>query len=209
MRPWTEPIIEDIFTDFSVSSIFDVDIKKLQEESYDMEKIVPNQTRSNIGGYQSDIFYDEDYHNFCESLRDMFQEYCKLKDIVLEYSTDVLQKLRVVNNHYVGDVAWWVNKNIYQSYNQIHNHGRADLIGIFYTKSPKDSSSLVVTRNDGSSYTKLYRENLTMGYSQLLRYPPEEGRFYLFPGHLWHYVLPQEVDEDRISTSYNMYVKSL
>ena len=129
--------------------------------------------------------------------------------MIYGFSTDAIQKLRVVSGQsYVESDAWWVNKNTYQSYNNIHNHGRADLIGVFYVKSPKDSSCIKLVRNDGSMYTKLYRDDLSMGYSQQMMYPPIEGKFYLFPGHLWHCVLPQTVKGDRISSSYNLYLNT-
>tara|TARA_B100001094_G_scaffold217327_1_gene211387 strand:- start:862 stop:1485 length:624 start_codon:yes stop_codon:yes gene_type:complete len=207
MIPWTEPIVEEIFQDFSVSTDFAVSIEKLQEESYKMMELEESSNRSNVGGWQSPVWND----NYLEGkpITEIFPEFNRLKNLVYAFSTDVIHKLKVVDGQfYVDRSEWWVNKNSYQSYNNIHTHGRADLIGVFYVKSPKDSSCIKLVRNDGSMYTKLYRDDSSMGYSQQMMYPPVEGKFYLFPGHLWHCVLPQTVQGDRISSSYNLYLNT-
>ena len=208
MQPWTEPIVEEIFYDFCVSTDFNISIEKLQEESYKMMELEESSNRSNVGGWQSPVWSDGDYSKE-KPITELFPEFMRLKHMIYGFSTDVIQKLRVVSGEsYVNNDGWWVNKNTYQSYNNIHNHGRADLIGVFYVKSPKDSSCIKLVRNDGSMYTKLYRDDLSMGYSQQMMYPPIEGKFYLFPGHLWHCVLPQTVEGDRISSSYNLYLNT-
>ena len=208
MRPWTEPIVEEIFQDFSVSTDFAISIEKLQEESYKMMELVNSANRSNVGGWQSPTWYDGDCLKE-KPITELFPEFTRLKYMIYDFATDVTHQLKVVGGrYYVDGCEWWVNKNTYQSYNNIHNHGRADLIGVFYIKSPKDSSYIKLARNDGSAYTKLYRDDLTTGYTQQMTYPPVEGKFYLFPGHLWHYVIPQSVEGDRISSSYNLYLKA-
>ena len=84
----------------------------------------------------------------------------------------------------------------------MHSHGRADLIGIYYVKVPPQSGEFVVLRNDGSQYCNLYENRDDMlGYTT----EPEEGRLYVLPGHLWHYVTGNNSKEDRISISFNIY----
>jgi len=84
----------------------------------------------------------------------------------------------------------------------MHQHGRADLIGIYYVKVPPNSGNLVVLRNDGSQYCDLYENRADM-----LEYvtEPETGRLYILPGHLWHYVTGSDSEQDRISISFNIY----
>ena len=208
MRPWTEPIVEEIFSDFCISTDFDISIEKLQEESYVMMEYESSINRSNVNGWQSSIYNDKSVVHE-QPINEIFPEFTRLNYLINSFSNEMVQREQVVaGNKYVEIKEWWLNKNTYHSYNNIHTHGRADLIGVFYVKSPKDSSSIKVVRNDGSSYTQMYRDNLTLGYSQSIPYPPIEGKFYLFPGHLWHYVLPQTVEGDRISSSYNLFLKA-
>jgi len=39
-----------------------------------------------------------------------------------------------------------------------------------------------------------------------LNLEPEEGRLYLLPGHLWHYVEASRGDQDRVSISFNIQI---
>ena len=47
---------QDIFSDFIVSEILDVDQKLLEEELETIKENFPSTNRSNIGGYQSPLF---------------------------------------------------------------------------------------------------------------------------------------------------------
>ena len=97
---------------------------------------------------------------------------------------------------------WWVNIGANMSYNNVHSHGRAAVIGIFFVKVPEGSGDLVVQRNDGASYSTIYGN---MKNGNQFRITPEENRFYLLPGHLWHWVDMHQGVEDRISISVNYY----
>ena len=38
--------------------------------------------------------------------------------------------------------------------------------------------------------------------------PPDEGVFYLLPGHVWHHVQQEELlNDDRISIAFNFYIR--
>jgi hypothetical protein len=39
-----------------------------------------------------------------------------------------------------------------------------------------------------------------------LNLEPKQGRLYLMPGYLWHYVEANESMKDRISISFNVYL---
>ena len=70
-------------------------------------------------------------------------------------------------------------------------------------------------RNDGSCYSQLYTDlfvndsNASLHHSTI-RINPEQGRLYIFPGHLWHYVEKRDriVDDTRrMSFSFNFYIE--
>lgn len=98
---------------------------------------------------------------------------------------------------------WWVNASHFGGYNSPHVHGKSDLIGLYYVKVPDETSDLIIMRNDGSNYSPLYQATPNAGN---MRVTPIEGRFYMFPGHLWHYVEAQVNEDERVSMSFNMYV---
>lgn len=97
---------------------------------------------------------------------------------------------------------WWVNIGGIHSYNNIHVHGRATMIGIFFVKVPEGSGDLVLQRNDGAPYSSIYNY---IDNGNQFRITPKENRFFLLPGHLWHWVDYNQGDQERISISVNYY----
>ncbi len=179
---------EDIFSDFIASDGIDISLDELISEISEMKEEYPTVNKTNVGGYQSPNFDKECPYKKFNELRSACIS-CAQQYMISRYNT------LVSSTKY----DWWCNINHYGHFNQIHHHKKTDLIGLFYIKTPSNSGTLRLIRNDGSSYTNLYKNTE-------YRLIPEEGRCYLFPGHLWHMVEPHGSDEERISVSFNMYM---
>ncbi len=190
---WTDTRYTEMFHDFCIRTDFpNIDLTKLQEECDLVINSVESVTRSNFGGYQSPLNDSE------KSMYTHFKQLSKLEKTVLDFASSECV-LRNYTSYPLRRCAWWINKNDIHSYNAVHNHGRADLIGTFYVKSNPNAGDLVVLRNDGSCYTQLQQQ-------RQFQCSPEEGKFYLMPGHLWHYV-GENQHTDRISISFNLYIE--
>ena len=191
---------EQIFSDFIASDEIDISLDGLISEVSEMKNKYPSHNRTNVGGYQSPTFgsYIVRGENTCIEEDNTLVDFIKLKEIVIDFAQDYMvarNNILITSSTY----NWWLNCNHYGHFNQIHTHRKTDLVGLFYIKTPPNSGKLKLIRNDGSQYSAIYRNteyHLT----------PEEGRCYLFPGHLWHMVEPHGSDEERISVSFNMYV---
>lgn len=174
-----------LFPSFVLSCVPQIDRMSVLEEVYQIQSEYESDDRSNHGGYHSPTFTGT--------------HFLQLKHIVEEFTNDFLYKSGF--DIEMTSIEYWCNINKCYNYNVMHCHSRTDLIGIYYVKVPPDSGELVVMRNDGSQYISLY-ENRT----DMLEYStePEEGRLYILPGHLWHYVTCNNTEEDRISISFNI-----
>jgi len=179
-------IDKNIFPSFVSSCIPDVSVSSLEEECYKIWEEYPSEDYSNDGGYHSPIFVDTKFKN--------------LLNCTQKFSDDLLREKGL--NLQIQNIEYWCNINKSYNYNVMHNHGRADLIGIYYVMIPEKSGNLTILRNDGSQYCNLYANRKDM-----LEYviEPEVGRLYLLPGHLWHYVQASQNQKDRISISFNIY----
>ena len=179
-------IDKNIFPSFICSCIPDLNIEDQLLESYSIKNKYPSEEISNEGGYHSPKFIGT--------------KFFELRNIVEKFCNNLLEQKNLGLS--VESIEYWCNINKCYNYNVMHSHGRADLIGIYYVKIPPSSGNFVVLRNDGSQYCNLY-ENC----SDMLEYitEPEEGRLYILPGHLWHYVTGSNSKEDRISVSFNIY----
>ena len=179
-------IDKNIFPSFVSSCIPQIDMMTILEEVYEIEFKYKSENVSNEGGYHSPTFVGTSFSS--------------LYDVVKQFSNDILQQKNLGLT--VENIEYWCNINKCYNYNVMHSHGRADLIGIYYVKVPPQSGEFVVLRNDGSQYCNLYENR-----NDMLEYitEPEEGRLYILPGHLWHYVTGSNSKEDRISISFNIY----
>ena len=177
---------KNIFPSFVCSCVPQLDMMSILEEAYQINRIYASEAVSNEGGYHSPKFVGK--------------KFLQLRDAVEEFSNDLLEKKGLGLS--VSNIEYWCNINKCYNYNVMHNHGRADLIGIYYVKLPPGSGNLVVMRNDGSQYCDLYENRADM-----LEYviEPEVGRLYVLPGHLWHYVTGSDSVRDRVSVSFNIY----
>ena len=189
-------VVDEIFHDFIITVNLDHDLDSITEDAYALKYNYPSQSISNIGGWQSPVFGPqcptEILNTIPQSISNLQKDCWELCNSI---TTGKFQKeLRKDHN------GWWVNINEKHHYNAIHHHGRTDLIAVAFIKTPPNSGKMIVARNDGSTYSQLYDD---FQYSV----PSEAGKLYILPGHVWHYVAESYSDEDRISISFNYYIR--
>lgn len=180
---------DEIFKDFIHSTKLDVDCDILKCAAKVFQGHREGVQKSNRGGYQSTMVCGgstdnaeiDEVVNSCEYYIDMF----------LDEHFGVLKKR----------MGWWLNINSPGDFNVPHNHGKCDVTALFYISAPSQSGCLRLERNDGSSYSSLYdKVPGGMGFTV----EPEDGRLYIFPGHIWHWVESNLSSKERISISFNI-----
>jgi uncharacterized protein (TIGR02466 family) len=101
----------------------------------------------------------------------------------------------------------WIVKSRSGDYNPAHKHG-GQLSGIIYTKVPQQVAD--PSNTDGKLhflFGQLKEENLDfLGVRNVI---PVVGDMYLFPAWLTHLVYPFEGEGERISYSFNLFVKNI
>jgi len=196
MNLYNQTFNADIFPSFISSCSPNIDLEILNQECYQVKDFFENTDNSNRNGYHSPSFTTEKSFEY-----EQFNQLTTLIGAAKVFAQDTLISKNLRSD--VGELSFWVNVNKSYNYNVMHSHGRADLIGIYYVSVPEDSGNFVILRNDGSQYCNLYD-----GRSDLLELnlEPKQGRLYLMPGYLWHYVEANESMEDRISISFNVYL---
>jgi len=89
------------------------------------------------------------------------------------------------------------------NYAHIHNHGLADISGVYYYKTNgKDGKIFFESPNPHFDTSRCY---FWKGYRR--EYDPEEGHILLFPSWLRHGVETNQTDDVRISLSFNIKFK--
>ena len=196
MQMFSESLNDDIFTDFIHSVKVEADRGTLIQEALALKELRETVYVSNRG-YQSIPYH----RGTPRASEDGLESTERVVESCYEYAS---MFLRHKYDCSIEKTQWWVNINGKNEFNVPHQHGRCDLMGLFYIAAPSQSGRLVIERNDGSSYNSLY-DNVPMG--RRLEIDPEAGRLYLLPGHLWHWVESNVSEDPRISYAINFYLE--
>jgi uncharacterized protein (TIGR02466 family) len=94
----------------------------------------------------------------------------------------------------------WLTRNSKGDYSTVHNHGVADISGVYYYDT---------TGNDGDFFFQSPTSAATTTFClQLIHgnrhYKPETGRMMLFPSFMGHGVTRNVEDRERISLAFNI-----
>ena len=166
------------------STKVDFDNDLLEREIYEYQQHKPNQIYSNRGGYQGDLFYNQDWV-------DMVAANCPRRDD--KPISDIV-------------VYPWCNINPKGAYNirHVHNDTNIFLSGVYYVKVPENSGTIRFWDPRGA-LIHFQRDqeyfNDDIAYEEII---PEPGLLLYFPTWIEHEVTPNEVDEDRITISFNL-----
>ena len=153
---------------------------------------------SNKGGWQS----QPTYNSFDNILLKIVSETLKLyfENNVLDMSKEIRFE------------SLWMNINKKEDYNTTHDHPLNHMAGVFWINSPKECGNFECQSPhsynygwESAVYTSEFRDktNCYGSYGFL----PTEGSIMLFPASINHRVTPNQSNEDRISSSFNLTFK--
>ena len=153
---------------------------------------------SNMGGWQSQPTY-KDYDNILFST---------VKNTLMTYfSQNVLDMSKEIVFE-----GLWMNINKKGDYNATHDHPNCHMAAAFWINSPEGCGNFECqsphSYNYGQEigvYTSNFRDK-TNSYGSY-GFLPIEGSIMLFPASLNHRVTPNQSDQDRISSSFNLTFK--
>ena len=190
-------VIHELKVD-NFSSIKEDLVKFVYEER---EKDPKGLNFSNMGGWQSEPTYM--YQSYQEYDNILFSTVSKT--IKSYFSDNVMDKEIIFE-------GLWMNINKKGDYNTAHDHPNCHMAGAFWINSPEGCGNFECqsphSYNCGQEinvYTSDFREK-TNSYGSY-GFLPIEGSIMLFPASLNHRVTPNQSDEDRISSSFNLTFK--
>ena len=174
---------------------FDEIQNQLIDYAYNLRKEDEGVCISNYGGWQSNCFYVENED-----------------DMLHHFIINCLAGFPVIDESFNIKVDAWVNINKPGDYNIKHNHPTADLAGVLYIKCPEDCGVIQFdcptafqSHNELHSYIDDFKNQNNLFHC--FYFKPTEGRILVFPSHLNHQVLQNKSNEDRISVSFNIWIR--
>jgi uncharacterized protein (TIGR02466 family) len=173
-----------------------LDNSSLISYSYKLKEKNTGRYISNEGGWQSNNLnvQDSELQPLFKNLKDpilSFAEYCGFKK-------NLTYKLNNV----------WININGYKDYNNTHIHPGCLFSVVYYVKTPKNCGELMFSNPSVQilyDWKEEFMEKLNNMNCFKWSLPVKEGKLYIFPSWVWHYVKPNlNKNEDRISMAFNV-----
>jgi len=167
------------------------------------ESSAEGKSKSNIGGWHSDI----DFHEWPEVKQtDIVDSFYSAVSNMVAMSA-MAQKFNL-KCHFVS----WANVNRKGSHNAVHNHCNAHWSGVYYVRTPEYDTDDLDRAGDLTFYDPRGAVNM-MAHpgkcvdGESIRIKPIQGRIVLFPSWLYHSVYPFQSDIVRISVAFNARVE--
>ncbi len=191
----------NIFPSFIVSTDLTslINTDDVRSDFINLRNIDSGVKRTNVHGWHSDPY---GYNDGQFTLGIEFPHIKKIFDLTEEFVNDFLESNHT--NLFVDKTFSWLLENGPGAYNVIHNHGKLDLIGVYYIEVPKNSEGLTLVRNDAFTHTALCSSNDSREFASEFTIDAIVGRLYIIPGNLYHYVKPFDDEGDRRSIVFNI-----
>jgi uncharacterized protein (TIGR02466 family) len=165
------------------------DNQKIAETCFQIEKNKPSNNRSNVGGYQIEVNWDEneDFTNckslICETLGEIITTcFSEIKDLTL------------------GNC--WININRAGDYNTLHYHPGSFLSGCLYIQAEENSGDIVFERPDLAEHYMIDLKDSFFSMSS--SYTPVNGLLLIFPSWIPHHVTASVSNKPRVSFAFNV-----
>lgn len=176
----------------------DIEIEPILSLCYRLKNSDPaGRQLSNQGGWQSHDF-EAGTHPELATLENKIL--WQAQNCVRDYGYDENECLLGIGNI-------WVNFNGLNNTNSVHIHDNAFVSGVFYVKAKPGQGTLNLYRCYSQDYIVASQARVvtyTPISASAISYQPESGKLIMFPGHLPHGVERNQLDEDRISISFNV-----
>tara|TARA_B100000427_G_scaffold136035_1_gene113070 strand:+ start:424 stop:984 length:561 start_codon:yes stop_codon:yes gene_type:complete len=175
----------NFFPTYVWADTIDIDNRMLEKEIYDFSLNTPEQIFSNVGGYQGDLFGNQ------------------------EWVDKVVEKVPTLNEKPISNVTLytWANINRKGNYNRRHVHMDTSIFlsGVYYVKVPDNSGNIRFFDPRGPLMGSMRDHDYFFGGHEHHFITPKEGLLLFFPSWLEHDVETNASDEDRISIAFNVF----
>ena len=189
--------LEDIFSDFTAQTnlLEHLDNELVMSDFDTLMLQDPGCSVSNVGGWHSNVItVDDDVISDLSGIKEVFNLTVEFTDYFLKHATHSLC---------VKELSGWLSENPPGSYNNTHNHGCTDIVAVYYANLPDESKSVSLMRTDAYTQTNLHC-NLKTDSDNYEFISAVTGTLCIFPGHLYHWVPPNESNVNRRSVSMNI-----
>lgn len=178
----------------------DLDIADMLDLCYKLQKEDPiGRKLSNQGGWQS-IDFRAGIH----------PEMKQLEDKILNQAEQCIRDFGYREDKCFVDIEnFWFNINHKNHTNAVHTHDNSFISGVFYLKARPGQGNINFYKSYSQDFIVASQApigNFTQLSASAMSFAPATKKLILFPGWLPHGVERNELDEERISISFNVKI---
>lgn len=192
-----------------MSIMLDLDLEKLTELAFQLRDQDPvGLSRSNKGGWHS----NDNINCYIQH-----EEFIKLEKEIIQqlqiYQSEIFRGIKFNKKVKHNIINMWITVNEKYSYNDLHDHPRSVLSGVYYIKHDGTREQGVITFKHPNRYIQLDYWNQSLlardneFNSLYVDFVPEPNKLLIFPSWLEHRVEQNLKDDTRISLSFNSNLK--
>jgi uncharacterized protein (TIGR02466 family) len=191
---WWESTCHTLFpTALYVFRLHDIEAlnQQLLELIYQLRKVDPGYTASNVLGWHSKV-------NLFE-LKEVQPLKVRIDMAIAEVATAMgYEKVTIA------PANCWANINPHNASNKIHDHANCLFSGVYYVKTPENCGNLTLyDPREPRTFYKPAVQNYTAYTADAIAHVAEAGLLLIFPSWLRHGVEPNLSHEDRVSIGFN------
>ena len=181
----------------------EIDESKMLELCYRLREEDPEGRKlSNEGGWQSMDFRSGKYPEMKE-----------LEDKITNQANQCVRDYGYAENSgFVVLENFWFNINVKNNTNMVHIHDSSLISGVFYIKAKPGQGKITFYKSFSQDHviaSVAPITNYTSISAAAISFDPMTRKLIMFPGSLPHGVGRNELDEDRISISFNVkYIRT-
>ncbi len=101
----------------------------------------------------------------------------------------------------------WLNYTNFKQYHHAHYHSNSFLSGVFYFKADKEFDKISFKLPPRPSFLEMVSKDINMFNTTGCDFPVGKAALVIFPSYLFHHVRVKEDNNERISLSFNTFVK--
>ena len=175
-----------------------VDIKQITELELDFVEKQKSKIRKNDGNTATlDTYVLEQvvFKDLKNILEQHLEEY--LKEVICPLEENI--KIYITQS--------WLNYTTFHQHHHVHSHGNSLLSGVFYFKADKKFDHIFFRRSSQPSLLSITSKEPNIYNIMDCKISVDKAMLLIFPSSLLHYVGTKEDDNERVSLSFNTFVK--
>ena len=175
-----------------------VDIKQITKLELDFVEKQKSKIRKNDGNTATlDTYVLEQvvFKDLKNILEQHLEEY--LKEVICPLEENI--KIYITQS--------WLNYTTVHQHHHIHSHGNSLLSGVFYFKADKKFDHIFFRRSSQPSLLSITSKEPNIYNIMDCKISVDKAMLLIFPSSLLHYVGTKEDDNERVSLSFNTFVK--